>query len=335
MATTIELANQLTLLELSKGLDPDGSVATIAEILTEENPILEDASFFKANKKNGFQVTRRTKLPRGQRRKYNQGVGQDASQKRQIIEQGGMVEVYSTIDKALAQHLGGAERIRQTEDTAFLEGMGQDLAYDIFYANPDGDPDDMVGLAPRLTEIDEVNVWDNSGGAASVTENKTSIYIVQWGERSCHMFYPENDENFGIVHTDLGEVTAQDPNDSSKMFQAYRSHFQFHGGLAVHNPKSIKRICNISTTNVDGVDDFGFDEDFLIAALNELPKGGKGAVIYVNGKLMTQLQIRAKDKSNVHYDGKNPWGMRQLHFLDFPIKKCDQISSTESKITAV
>ena len=56
-------ASHPTLLDLAKRLDPDGKIDVIAEILTQENPILEDLSFVEGNLPTGHRTTIRTGLP--------------------------------------------------------------------------------------------------------------------------------------------------------------------------------------------------------------------------------------------------------------------------------
>ena len=46
-------ASHPTLLDLAKRLDPDGKIDVIAEILTQENPILEDMNFVEGNLPTG------------------------------------------------------------------------------------------------------------------------------------------------------------------------------------------------------------------------------------------------------------------------------------------
>ena len=325
--STITLANQLTMLEMVKRLN-NGSLTTIAETMTKKNAILEDAPWLEANKKNSHQITERIYIPTGSKRKYNQGVAKVATATRQIIEPGMMVEAYSEPDVALALHSGNAAKFRADEDMGIIEGMSQSLALDMFYAG--GAADEFKGLAPRLSGYDGVRCFDNAGGAASATANKTSIYLVGWGERSAFMFHPEGDQNCGIKHRDLGEVTVKDA--AGGQYQAYRSHFQVHGGLAVKDHRNIKRICNISTSNIDGVDDFYLDMGFLRAAINEMDNLD-GAVIYVNSTIMTQIEELADAKLNVHYSGENPWGKPQMHFRGIPIKLCRAISNNEATVS--
>ena len=56
-------ASHPTLLDLAKRLDPDGKIDVIAEILTQENPILEDMNFVEGNLPTGHRTTIRTGLP--------------------------------------------------------------------------------------------------------------------------------------------------------------------------------------------------------------------------------------------------------------------------------
>jgi len=61
---------------------------------------------------------------------------------------------------------------------------------------------------------------------------------------------------------------------------------------------------------------------------------GAGRRIYVNETIMTQMEIRVKDKTNVNYtkeDGLAPGPV--LKFKGVPIRQVDQILNTESALT--
>ncbi len=61
---------------------------------------------------------------------------------------------------------------------------------------------------------------------------------------------------------------------------------------------------------------------------------GPGRRIYVNEDIMTQMEIRLKDKTNVNFtkvDGLAPGPV--LMFKGVPVRQCDQILNTETAVS--
>jgi hypothetical protein len=150
-----------------------------------------------------------------------------------------------------------------------------------------------------------------------------------------NLVYPRNDPQggtmYGIKMEDFGK---QIITVSSKKYPAWQTWFECHFGLFIHDPRCIKRIVNISTTNIDGVDDFSFDEDYLIDAVTDLEYEGEGAVIYVNKTVMAQMWKRANAKTNVNYTiDAGPFGKPIVRFNGIPIKRVDQIGSTQATVS--
>jgi hypothetical protein len=54
--------------------------------------------------------------------------------------------------------------------------------------------------------------------------------------------------------------------------------------------------------------------------------------MYCNETVFTQLQILAKDKTNVHWTENNPFGKPQMYFLDMPVRRCDAITNVEETV---
>ena len=63
-----------TLLDVSRSLAPDGSIAQVAEVLQETNEILDDIPFLEGNLPTGHQSNIRTSLPTPSFRLLNAGV---------------------------------------------------------------------------------------------------------------------------------------------------------------------------------------------------------------------------------------------------------------------
>jgi len=213
--------------------------------------------------------------------------------------------------------------------------MGQTLADTMLSGDVSADPEKFNGLQtryPSTTISGSNNVilseTDDTGNVYS------SIYIVQWGINKVHMIYPKGHQTVGIEVKDLGEQTDVEVDStlhqSSKYHQVYRTHFKFWGGLFVHDPRCVKRIANVDTT--DDYSSVTEIEVALIKAINLLPYGGAGAKIYCNSKIKSFLAIRAQSKTNVNLSITNAFGGPITSFWGYPIHRWDSITNTEDGI---
>jgi hypothetical protein len=318
---TLNAYSRMTLAELASRTN-NGNVIEIAEILNKSNPIFTDMLFREANSSIGDKISRRLSLPAGTWRRVNQGVAVEASQTQDVIEGIGLLEARSEIDKEIVDLSGDPVNYRRTEDMAFVEGLGQTAATALFYGNVNSDPEQFNGLATRLAALETNRVF-SAGGSGS---DLTSVYVVKWGPQYCYGIYPKG-SNVGLDMEDLGVGDALDGNGLK--YRAYMSRFVWHLGLTVKDNRAIKRIANIETAGSSNI----FDEDYLIAALNHLPGGPDNAVIYCNATIATQMDIIAKDKSNVNYTRDDVFGVPTTLFRGVPVRKCDSILNTESAIS--
>lgn len=344
-----DVRDQLTLLELAKRTNL-GALVTIVEVLEETNEWLQDAIWLEANQTMSHITTQRTSKPTGTWRKINKGVAPESSSTVQIVEGIGILEAYSRVDKLLAELSGNVETFRSGEDKAFVEGLSENLSDVMFqdntglatvalpFGDTTGNPERFNGLPARMDAVGLANVTDY-GGAAALTDD-TSIYIVQWGEGRVHMIYPKGSPTMGIVHENLGEQTihaADSTSSAPKLMQALVSHFKLHAGLVVRDDRCIRRIGSIRSSLASGTTYCFFDTAHpghhkLIAALNALPYKGKGAVIYANKDIKTQMDIFAVDKANVMYNVQNWSGQEVTTFKGVPIRRVDAITNHENTL---
>lgn len=324
VGATLAVRSQLTLVELAKRT-VDGNLIAISEVMAETNEILQDAPWIQANQTTGHLITRRHSLPSGTWRKLNKGIAAEASSTTQVTEAIGMLEAYSKVDKKLVDIAPDKVSFRAGEDMAFVEGLSQNIADTIIYGNMGSNPERFNGLATRFDELGDDNVIGGGGTGSDCT----SIWIVQWGPNLCHLIYPKNSASMGVQARDLGEDTVQD--DDSNEYQAYRTHFTVDCGIAIHDDRCVCRYCNIETA--DSATTNIFDEDVLIRLLRKLPYNGKGAVIYANRTILTQMDIRGKDKTNVNYGTENIFGIPTTTFRGIPVRRVDAILDTESALT--
>lgn len=321
------------LVEQAKRLDPDGSLATIVEVLNRDmGDILTEFPWMPSNDVWTHKTVRRGTLPAGTWRKMNTGVGTEVSRTTEVLDVIGMLETYAEYDKEYIDSMPNDKVARMQEAAAFIEGLGQTLVSAILYSDANADPDKMHGLAARLGTIDGEFVID---GGCSTASSVTSIYVVTPGQTEVHLIYPKNSPTLGVKHTNLGEVTITTATTglaSASQFQGYRDHFQVKCGLVVRNPKCIGRVANIATSGTTNL----FDEDDLITLLNEMKTNGNTR-IYANQTIMTQGQIKLKDKTNVNWTA-TPDALSGIPFLSFqgiPVRKIDKdiLLNTESVIS--
>jgi len=331
--TTQAVRSQLTLLELARRTNLS-AIVTIAEVLHETNEWMDDAVWLESNQPTSHITTQRTSLPSGTFRKVWGGVSREASSTRQIIEGMCMLEAYSVVDKFLVDIAPDQRAFRSSEDSAFIEGMGQTFSNCMFqctllaaYGDTTGHPERFNGLPKRLSAKTQGNVYDNG----DTGNDDTSIYIIQWGPNMVHMIYPKG-STAGIKHTDLGEqtVTAVDTTATAPSeFQAYRSHFELRAGLVVRDDRCIQRIASIDSVHGQT---YSFNDDILIRALNNMPFQGKGAKIYCNKTIKAQIDILAKDKMNVTYGPANAFGVPTTLFRGVPVRQVDAIGIGETQL---
>ncbi len=316
-----------TLVDVAKSIDPNGNMAVIAEILNQDNPILQDCPWVMANNLTSHRITRRLSLPGGTWRRFNEGVSPNKGTKIQVDEPMGMLTAYSEADKDLVNMCPNPAQARMDEARAHLEGLSQELAGTLFYGNNGTDPEEFDGLAVRLGSLDATHLVRGAGGSS----NLSSVYVVQWGIGKVYMIYPRSHKTAGIVHEDLGEQTKEDSN--GKLMQVYRDRYVVHCGLAVGDSRCIARLANIDTTAAAGAS-YSFDEDDIIKMLNRMPMEGAGATIYVHAEIKSQMEIKLKDKANVNFTvDAGLGGMPVLRFRGLPVKVCQGILTSETAIT--
>src|SRR6516164_1468930 len=144
-------ATALTYADWAKRVEDGYRIASIIELLSQTNEILEDMLVLEGNLPTGHKTTVRTGLPQATWRLLNQGVPNAKSTTAQIVDTVGNLETYAVIDKDIADLNGNTAEFRLSEVRAFLEGMSQQVARTIVYGNQFVNPEQFTGLAPRYS----------------------------------------------------------------------------------------------------------------------------------------------------------------------------------------
>lgn len=329
------LANKVTLLDVARTLDPNGSTAAIAELLSQENEMLMDMPWYEGNLPTGHRTTVRTGLPDVVFRKLNGGVPPSKATTAQIDEACAILEARSEIDKDLAMLNGNTNAFRLSQAKAFLESMNQRMQRQVIY----GDkltPEGFVGLSPRFDDVpttvggaeNKVNVLD-AGGTG--TDN-TSIWLVGWGQHSIHGIYPKGSQA-GLVHTDLGEIDAFDANMAR--FRAYGDQYQWKCGIAVPDWRYVVRICNIDVSGLTKNASAGADLIDLMTQAQEIIHSLTGVkpAYYANRTIRSFLRRQTVNKvasSTLMYDEVD--GKPALMFGEVPVRRVDALLNTEARV---
>ena len=339
----------LTLIDWAKKLDPDGSVANVANILSQTNEILTDAVYIEGNLPTGHRVTIQTGLPTIYYRSYNDGVIPSKGTTAQVDESCSMMEAYSEVDIDLAKLNGNEMAFRKSQSEPFIEGMNQKQASTMFYGNPGTDPQEYMGLAGRYSDLSAGNAQNILAAGGASANAQTSVWLVCWGDHTIHCIFPKGSKA-GLLQEDLGQSTSYDAGGSGKRMQVYTERFQWMSGLVVKDWRFAVRICNVGTTDGDAnsISDLGgtmavtSTENVLhqmVMAIARIPNFGRcKSAFYMNRTVHAGLQRTALEKSNAALSisaavSQFGTGQSMLSFQGIPIRQCDSLVNTEAVIS--
>lgn len=332
---------QLTLADWSKRTGPDGKIDPVAELLSQQNDVLEDIVFKEANQPTSHVVNIRTGLPTVYWRSYNQGVPSSKSTTAQVTEPCAMLEARSHIDAKLLALNNNSAEFRLSEESAFIEAMNQEMTGKLFNGNVGSDAKTFSGLATRYSSTTAGNGGNVilAGGAGS---DNASIYLVVWGEQTVFCPFPKG-SRAGLQSRDLGEESVQDANGN--WFQAARSLFQWDGGLVVKDWRYVVRIANIDVSDWIGVTGSQASAastnllKLMMRAIARIPNFNMGrAAFYANRSIQEGLMIQALEKSNAALGIKEALSqfgdkINQLQFMGIPVRGVDQLGIAETLVS--
>jgi len=339
----------LTYADWAKRLDESYRIASIIELLSQTNEILDDILVMEGNLPTGHKTTVRTGLPQATWRLLNAGVPNAKSTTAQITDTCGNLETYAVIDKDIADLNGNTAEFRLSEVRAFLEGMSQQVASTFIYGNQHINPERFTGLAPRYSTVTTASAQtaNNVLDAGGTSNTNTSLWIVTWGSDTIHGIFPKG-KITGLQHRDMGEWPVQDANGNT--YQAYRDHFKWEVGLTLRDWRYTARIANIDVTQLTGVSAANLI-NLIVRALYRLPTAPASAtaiqtsdtpevranmgrvMIYGNRIVRTYLDLQAMNKTNVLLRLQEFNGKVVTTFRDIPVRTCDAILSNEAQVT--
>lgn len=346
MATIGSLA--LTYADWAKRMDDGYRVATIIELLSQTNEILDDIIVMEGNLPTGHKTTVRTGLPQATWRLLNAGVPNAKSTTAQITDTCGNLETYSVIDKDIADLNGNTAEFRLSEVRAFLEGMSQQVAATLWYGNQHLNPERFTGFAPRYSTVNPANSQTaaNVLDAGGTSNTNTSMWMVTWGSDTVHGIFPKG-KITGLQHKDMGEWPVAD--SSGNTYQAYRDHFKWELGICLRDWRYTARIANIDVTQLTGVSAANLI-NLIVRGLYRLPTAPAQAtaiqtsdtpevrasmgrvVIYCNRIIRTYLDLQAMNKTNVLLRLEQFEGKVVTTFRGIPVRTSDALLNNEAQV---
>lgn len=325
MSTTT--LNELTPLEIAKRFGGKNEIFII-ESMSETNEMLIDAVSGEASDGTVNKTVQRISLPTGTRRIYGQPIGSETSHTRQIEDGIEMLEDYSDVDANMADHAPSKQALLDSEDRAFLEGLGQTQAEDLLYAKKEDGLEYIDGFYTRLpATIDNKTVF----GVETSGSNLTSILLVKWSETGAKIIYPRGKAAVGVKAEFRGKQDiVKTVNGLTGTLPVYRTFYSSHFGIAVRDPRSVKRICNINPLTSSAEDIL----KALIKAKNKLQRGAGTVVAYMNSDVLTLLETYTTiERSKYTVTKDDPWGRPTTHLGEIRFRQIDSILSTESLVS--
>lgn len=325
-------AGNLSLLDLTSRMDPNGAIAPIVESLTKQNVVLKDAIFREGNLATGHTFVSRTALPSVAYRQFNQGVATSKSRTAPVTETCGMLEGNSKVDVDLAKLNGNEAAFRLSEDVAFVQAMNNQCESSFFYDSTLTNPERPMGLAPRLASSSNP-YW--SQVVPSVTAqsgaDQSSIWLVGWGDNTVYGIVPKGQPG-GLTRRDLGQQLTRDDGGTNE-FLAYVTNWNWKFGWCVQDARYLSRT-QLDMSALAATGNLIFQA--MIRMVNKLfSLDNCKPVFYCGRDVYTFLELQALDsvKSGGGLTFQNVGGQPVMMFRGIPVRRTDALLITESAIS--
>jgi hypothetical protein len=310
---------------------------TTAEVMSLENPIIEDMHFQQENTDNGNKSRERSKMPEVTARKYNQGITRSSGGVKVIVDPRTELVSKLELDESYLDDFGGAADAELAdEQAAHRTANGEKVGNTIFYGSRG--KDSLYGLTPRYNTLDSKYasskyVLDASEGIVSPS-NLASLWIVSWGPKGAYGFFPKSSKG-GLEEGELMKGEIKD--EEGKEFPGYKQYFKWKLGLTVKDYRSVVRIANIDTVKAKtknvtaGVPDL---EALIVKALRLIKPNGGRVVMYGNMDIMQALDLQALGRYGQSYPTKEFANGLVTVVKGMNVRQQDCLLSSEEQVVA-
>lgn len=320
-------------------------VGEVAEVLVQNNSILEDCPYREMNEGTIHKESIRSALPQVYYRKANQAIPASKTGIEERTFTAAHFESKSVIDAAVAER-GGKENVsynRWNEAQGHLQAHAIELAQLMIYGSPADNNRKTAGLFDIYSTLDPTEETSKQVIDAEGTgTDNCSILKVHWGEQAIFGIYPKG-TTAGLTRKDRSEggkqvqIQALDENGNMGHFWGYEENFMTDHGIVVKDYRQAVRIANIDVSDLVAGGTGAADLiDLMISADYRIdnPKNGKG-VWYANRTVMAVLhkQALAKVSAGAGLTFDNFEGKRVLMFMESPVRLVDALLNTEDAVT--
>ena len=329
-----------TLPEIMRSKAPDGSAMHVIDVLSQKVPMVEEGYWERANGDTTHEMLRAVTEPTGTLVRYNEGTPNSVATTVPISEPLCRIEDRLQIDTRILEKAPDPVGYRREREAMHSRGLIKTF-HNVVFSKPDGgvygdrgkDLKSIDGLGKRYGAVAAGSVKSNGGAVAS---SMASIWIVKHGPNGVMFTYPKT-MNRTLTVQDMREQPAYDA--SGNRYEVVMTKMAWEFGLAVADPRAVKRLCNITFNN--SANDFGgvnnasaLGEEALIDLIEGLPMGDtSGTAIYVGASMMAAFRKRINSKSNLFFTMESVWGRNQLTFQGIPIIRVDALAADESTIS--
>lgn len=334
-------ATYLNLADFVAREKPDHTVATVCEILNQQNPALQDIAWSVCNDGSQNITHFRTKLPTASLLSVGSGVPVDKSNVSQITDTTARIGIASEVSKRMAEFNGNSAAQRALEARAMLEAMNQKCMNLWFYGNATTgipttpDPLGFDGLSKRYGSLtgNQAEQIIDAGGTG--TDN-ASVWFVVNGPKTVSGLIPQGG-TAGIKHTPVnGGVPVSKTLSTGNIEEVYQDLWEWHVGQKVEDWRGVVRIANIDTSNLVAESSAADLIKLMIKAQHRLePVEGLGTpVIYVTRTVAQMLDIQSLNKAAGNLTVETVDGKKKTMFRGYQIRTIHALSDAESRVVA-
>lgn len=316
----------------------------IVEILTEQNPMLDDMVITEANDGTSNKTTIRTGLPDAAWTAFYEGVQGSKGSVRQIRNTAGRLQSKLEIDAALYDQAPDKSALLRDEIEQHSEAMMNEMADCLIYGKIVTEPKKFNGL---------INFFSSLGGATSTDDKLSkhyvfdalsssqaskaalrSIWLVGWGNKSIRAFYPRGSQG-GLKKGEFKKVDVVNAADTSKTYEAYRQYLEWQLGLDVRDYRYAGRIANLQSDEM--FDTSGVPEyiEILRRLVARVRADGVKQVWYMDKLTWEAVGVWMARKTMSNAIGSKDLQERPTETLfGIPVRICDALNTNETEVTA-
>lgn len=315
-----------TIADVAKRLNPDGSIARIAEVLEQLNPVLRDAPIVEGNLPTGHRSTRRASLGQSTWRGFNEGVTPVKSTTEQVQDNTAMLVRWHQVDKKVADLNGNTAEFRLSELNAALQDITQEFEDTFFYGSAGTNENEFDGIMTRYSTVGQ-QVLD----AGSSDTDNASVVLIGWGD-PVHLIYPKGSQA-GIYHKDHGEQIIENTNGvTGALMSGYVDEVSLDVGLHVKDPRYVVRTGSIEVSALSGVSPADLIE-FMTKMVWRIPNlAACRPVFYMNRTIAQYLDIQRQERMAGNFTYREIDGIWTPMFRNIPISISDALANDETAV---